>query len=574
VTLPIYGAPWIADPAVTAWGGAVNGDPRHRGAAGLGLLAGIELQERIMDAAARQVGALDIAAQRIRQLTLGLHASRSLWERRLPDDPPVDRLLLYGPALRRIVTPNGPVLDQIAGGERCLPHRLFSSAARRVLRAGPARTALAEPDAARPEELLREANLPPPLPERVADGLPHADLAARDQQRDDLDELVREGLEQGRLSPDALIERFLDTAEDPVWVDLMGHLANFVRDAVERGQPLSYLELVKILVAVEVGDRDEVAQLVRDFDFEAEPDEPSLLDLGDALLTDPPQQRCRPMDDLAQLESKLTAEIDPTVPEPLVQRRVLAGITGLDDQPLAPVEVCVGIDLPVWTFLRNRAPDWLLPGASDLEEDAVVAVESNPTFVDAFLLGLNTQVLCELRWRNIPVISGCTPMRMFWGQVDVATNSRKLDIRGVDTWPATSELGHTDHQPPPPVGTDLVLVFRGSLFRRYPKTLVYVAPTPTVNGQPDWNADPLFGERLLPTFLGSIGEDIAFFRFDLDPQSARAWWVVLEEPPSGYSFRSDVPVGAGVQNGADFADTTFSDPIRVLVRGDRLIPGA
>jgi hypothetical protein len=571
VTLPIYGAAWVADPATTDWGAAVNGDPRHRGAAGLGVWTGIELQEQIMDAAAQQVGALDIAAQQIRQLTLGLNLSRSLWERRLPEDP-AQRLLLYGPALRRLVTPNGPVLDQIAGAPRPLPRLLFSSAARRVLRSGPARTALAQPNAIAPAALLGMANRCPPLPERVVDGLPHADVVAEQLGRDTLDNLILIRLRQGRLEPGPLLQRFLEIAEDPRWEDLLSGLVDRVRQSAAAGR-LLYFQLVEVLIAVEVGDREEVQRLVEGFDFQAEPDEQSLLELGDTMPAEPPRRRCRPVD-LSGLEPVLTRSIDPTVDEPLVQRRVLDGITGLDDQPLAPTEVCVGIDLPVWTFLRDRAPDWLLPGVNDLEEDAAVALESNPTFVDAFLLGLNTQVLSELRWRNVPVATGCTPMRMFWGQVDVATNSRKPDIRGVETWPAASELGDPDHQPPPPVGTDLVLVLRSDLFRRFPKTLIYAAPAPIVNGQPDWNADPPFGgDRLLPTFQGSIGEDITFFRFDVDPQTARGWWIVLEEPPPGYGFRNDVPVGAEVQNGADFADVTFNDPVRVLLRGDRLVPG-
>src|SRR3712207_6341889 len=143
-------------------------------------------------------------------------------------------------------------------------------------------------------------------------------------------------------------------------------------------------------------------------------------------------------------------------------------ITGLGDQPLAPTEICLGIDFPIWTFLRDHAPDWLLPGVSAIEKDDVVALESNPTFVDAFLLGLNTQVLSELRWRNVPIATGCTPMRMFWGQIDVAANRHRPDIRGVETWPANSPLGHGTHQPPPPASTDLVVVFRSDLFRRYP----------------------------------------------------------------------------------------------------------
>jgi hypothetical protein len=114
-----------------------------------------------------------------------------------------------------------------------------------------------------------------------------------------------------------------------------------------------------------------------------------------------------------------------------------------------------------------------------------------------------------------------------------------------------------------------IWVFRTALFRRYPKTLVYLVSPAEQNGQPDWNADP-GTDRVLPVFQGSIGEDIVFFRFDIAPADARARWLVLEEPPSGVTFRSDVPVAQ--DDGAAFAIATIDQPLRVLIRGDSLIP--
>jgi hypothetical protein len=573
VSLPRYGEPWAPDPSTVPWGAAANGDPRHRGTAGLGLWAGIELQDTIVDAAADQVGALDIAEQRIRQLSLGLAAVRSLWNRRLPSDP-AQRLQLYGPSMRRMPAAGGSVLDAISGAGRPLPPRLFSSAARRVLRPGPARTALADPQANRPDRVLDQANTCPRPPERVVDGLPHGDLVSKIFDLPSLEELAdkdpsREGLQ-------AFLERFIVTVEESEFLDLLEQIVEFVRERFEEPESLPLLVLLEILIAINNADKEELGRLVETFPFEPEePEIESLVDFARGLSSDPPKRPCRPVD-LTQLEETLTASIDPTVDQPLVVRRVLAGISGLDmTQPLAPVEVCVGLDLPVWTFLRDQAPDWLLPGVNSLEEDAVVGMESNPTFVDAFLLGLNTQVLSELRWRNLRIATGCTPMRTFWGQIDLAGDRSMPDIRGVDIWSDDSTLGDPSHQPPPvTAANDLVLVFRSDLFRRYPNTLVYAAPVALDGGEPDWEAEPPFGDgdRLYPTFQGSIGEDITFFRFELQPVDAREYWIALEEPPSGYSFRNDAPVAEDVNDGANFADLTFSNPTRVLIRGESLIP--
>jgi hypothetical protein len=189
--------------------------------------------------------------------------------------------------------------------------------------------------------------------------------------------------------------------------------------------------------------------------------------------------------------------------------------------------------------------------------------------VDAFLLGFNKQLISELRWRNVPLSAGCTPARMFWAPIDYATGKRARDIHGVATWTAASQLGDAAHQDGVVGGSDLILVLRTALFRRYPKTLVYLVAPAMQNGQPNWNDDP-DTDRLLPVFHGSIGDDIVFFRFDIAPADARARWLVLEEPPSGVTFRSD-QISQGT-DGASFAIATIDKPLRVLIRGDNLIP--
>jgi hypothetical protein len=238
--------------------------------------------------------------------------------------------------------------------------------------------------------------------------------------------------------------------------------------------------------------------------------------------------------------------------------------------------------LPAWKFLRDHAPDWLLPGANALAEDSVVAVQTNPTFVDAFLLGLNTQTLGELRFRNIPIVSGCTPLRQFWARTNPATESYDDDIIGIRNWAANTPLGSVQHQTPAAANADLVLVFRSPIFRRYPHTLVYLTPAPLgAGGQPDWAAEPDFANRLPPSFQGSITPDLTFFGFDLDPALGKTRWVVLEEPPHGVRFFNAPPPGFplarvtafnNATDGGTFAGAAFADPFRVLIRGQALIP--
>jgi hypothetical protein len=276
--------------------------------------------------------------------------------------------------------------------------------------------------------------------------------------------------------------------------------------------------------------------------------------------------------DLAALASGVAAAFDPTANTAAARVRVLDHIAGLDpQQPLAPLEACVGIDRPVWRDVDGAFPEWLLPGLSGVPEDAVIALETNPVFVASLLLGMNTQLLGELRWRNVPVSTGCTPLRGFWHRSDPATGNRVDDVQGVANWADTAGLGDAANRPPQLSGRDLVVAVRGRLFLRYPATAVYLMSA-AVGGSANFDVDPApDAARVLPTFQGRIGADVSFFGFGgFDPDAIGSFWLVFEEPPAGYRFANDA---SSAPTPAEWAVASFARPVRVLIRGDRLVPG-
>ncbi len=121
-----------------------------------------------------------------------------------------------------------------------------------------------------------------------------------------------------------------------------------------------------------------------------------------------------------------------------------------------------------------------------------------------------------------------------------------------------------------------MVAFRTSLFRRYPATVVYLYPAQD-NTFPEPNPNtPLVAGREDPTFTGTIGPDITFFGFGLDPAKLKDYWVVLEEPPAGYRFYHEnsippadaVTLDAGEMEDGDaaqFAYNRFATPVRVLI---------
>ena len=210
----------------------------------------------------------------------------------------------------------------------------------------------------------------------------------------------------------------------------------------------------------------------------------------------------------------------------------------------------------------------MLPGAGDLPEDSVVALATNPTFVESLLVGANHQASAELRWRNIPLVTRWSPLRKFWQRA-----AGELDIMPIKSWPTADSLGDASLVPDGH-GAEAVVAFRTSLFRRYPATVVYLYPQ-TGNWTAPAATDDLTPKRIEPVFTGTIGKDITFFGFPVAPEALADHWVVLEEPPAGYRFYSvgttpplpaaQPPAGDPDATSAFFAYRRFAVPVRVLI---------
>ena len=537
ITTPRYDAAFsdtIANdvPPADGWIDELRRDPRLRGSAGLGAWNAIAWQDRIADAAAAKAGDLAIARDRIGHVAFGVEASRSLWRRRLPADP-VERLAVLAPALGRLVTTTETsVLDDIAGRTPDLTRALLSSAARRVLRPGPARTALTANGSAPFGAVLAAANEchEPPDP------------AAIERRNGDSLRAIKQAVLDAAGEDDELAARVLDAlGENPSPGQVAAALRALAPD--ESGRP----------------NRDAIERFLRGGEV-PEPDR-TMLEWPVWMNEHDSRRPCKPVD-LGRLSKVVADAIDPTVQRPPAVERVLSTLPGITH--IGPVEIEPELDLPLWSFLSERAPDWLLPGAGDLTDGEVIAVSTNPTFVEALLVGANHQAVGELRWRNFPLVTRWSPLRKFWQRP-----AGQMDILPIKTWPAAAALG-TAALVPPERSAEAVVVFKTTLFRRYPSTVVYLYPVvPDSDWKPPDESDDLTGDRKLPTFTGTIGKDITFFGFGVAPDALKTHWVVLEEPPAGYRFYQKPEVGpfAGVagDSASNFAYQRFALPVRVLI---------
>jgi hypothetical protein len=582
IGLPDLAASWPSDgtaPASPGWRDALMADYRSRAVAGLGERAGIVYQDLLAEQAGRIAGAFEEAADRLRRLSGGLLASRSLWKRRIPADQ-TRRLAILGPALRDVLTATGPVAESMEHPGRALDRSLFSSAAHRALRPRPA-AAAANPLSSDVGGTLPLAAAAPSPPDRSSPRALHTDAFARAAGRRPLDDVVHGAVPDMTRLRDATTRLVAGLDRR----DLDHDTATFVQASLARVTgAIASNRLVAIMPLLGLLDSGQrlTARAARALAsaLDAPPDAGDLAAVAE-LVSRRPVQPVTTAFDLVAAGAAIGPAFDPTLPRPSIADRVLSGVLDGGDVlgvvPDGPVEMAPDLDLPAWRFVRDDEPEWLLPGAAEIPDDSVVALTTNPAFADTFLLGLNAQIVSELRFRNYPLIPGWTPVRTFWDRANASSGDADDDIVRIDSWPTLSPFGDATHQTPSASSADLVVLFNTSLFREYPGTVVSLVPVArTSGGAPDWTADPPFDHRLLPSFLGRISPDRTFFGFDLDPALGREHWVVLEETVTGRRFlnASAAPAAAiSARNGADLASATVSPPRRVLIRGDVLLAG-
>ena len=225
---------------------------------------------------------------------------------------------------------------------------------------------------------------------------------------------------------------------------------------------------------------------------------------------------------LAPARAQLQARLDPSL---TIAARFGARIPlGKGTDPLQPLSMAPQFPQPMFSALADVAASWMLPGIDKMPDNAAVLLQTNPRFVEAFMVGLNEAFAGELLWREFPVGRTATYFQNFWG-------GSAPDIPAINSFDPSGHLG--DHVADHATGGNLVLLIRADLFRRYPNTIVSAV-------QATWTgtARQLGATRKWPLFRGSFGTDLNFFGFDIsDPRGPDSpavggdagWYFVLEE---------------------------------------------
>ena len=176
---------------------------------------------------------------------------------------------------------------------------------------------------------------------------------------------------------------------------------------------------------------------------------------------------------------------------------------------------------PTYKYLKEFSEEFVIPGIGDIPMDSVSVFSTNPSFIESYLAGLNTEMGRELLWREYPTDQRGSYFRKFWdSEVSMKdiVDDNFYDITPVHTW--TGELGSNMRQ-----GKDSLLIFtiKGRLMKLYPTTRICLWPAKLVSkNKIDFDKSATFDNKLIlrPIMESFLNEDVLMVGFKIDPATA------------------------------------------------------
>ncbi|WPB82159.1 DUF3892 domain-containing protein [Archangium violaceum] len=217
---------------------------------------------------------------------------------------------------------------------------------------------------------------------------------------------------------------------------------------------------------------------------------------------------------------------------------------------LRPLLAGVSFPQPTYELLRRISPESVLPGVELIPPDSITLLRANPAFVEAFLVGMNTEMSREMLWREFPADPRHTYFRQFWDVRGALASGSKppADIPLISRWEDGWLGSHATGVGGAGAG-NLLLVIRGELLRRYPSTRLTARRAAWDPAEPGRRI--LTATELQPLFSGWHAPDLLLFGFPLSARDARGsttdpgWFFVLSEHLAAGRFGLDDPPEAG-----------------------------
>lgn len=604
ISPPLYGK-WYAKAEKldvqngTGWINDLNRDPRYRTPAGVGTQVIQKDQENLMQQAWSQLGDLLRANQKIRQLQLGLMSSFVMYQKNILPQSSDQLLIFTQPVQSRVLGSPVTIAKQVQ--ESRLPQAALDPSFRKITRNRGTIMRKVAPDEPAGNRavvtLLNEGKLTaaptPPAPtgqlllDTIADSIDVSGLP------DWLRRLLRN--KNARWILIAIIalafvlmfataafvvfipiivvaaatlpfvetlrarietvETFRESGFTPAVVDTVPARPNFV--LTEFNQPMP-----------------RVAGAANADSVEAANFRLALRDAFNVHQTLPPSPPERVGIGITSTATKLKEVLNPSVAITKRAEFVLKIPAGIKDSYLLPRKTLVTVmahpvfTQPMYRPMRDLSSEFLVPNLELIPNNTISLMETNQRFIEAYMVGLNHEMACELLWREFPTDQRGSYFRQFWDVGDVVNQNPALsqsqveesllDITKLHTWEPVTDLGEHQNRPLPPGGdkeeSRLVLVVRGDLLKKYPTVVIYAQRAKWTEVEPNHfireldNGDPTQTIKN-PIFKAEIDPDIRFLGFELTKKIAKGnsnpqvadpgWFFVLQERPGEPRFGLD-----------------------------------
>ena len=539
------------------WVHELNLDPRHRSAANAGTQVIQKSQEEYMDAAWAQVGDVVEANRKLRWAQFARQISYAWHIRRvLPTAATQDRFLRLTRPMHRRITINSKTIRATVA-QSTITASLLSAAATRMLR--PRGRLMRFAGEVKRDEFLANLNVGKVTaapPKRAPDGLISVEEIGARGVSDALGRSTHQEIDRDLVEA---LGRILVDPDAGAFEELRKPETFAATDPERKDRRVEKTKQEADRMYGAVADWLALLAASRKACERAEP-KPVELDLlvSNALEALSPLTtiRGRALGGLAipgRLEAALEEEFDEIMHHPV-------------------------IDIPMYKPLEELSKEFFMPNLALIPQNSVTAVETNQSFIEAYMVGLNHEFSRELLWREYPTDQRGSVFRQFWdvkGLVAPTGMSAEdfresvRDIPKIHRWPRASRLGaHDNREPPGGQKENVVLVIRGELLKKYPNTVIYahravwqpktgggfdatkerlLAPVP-----PGEEEQPPASIAQFPLFEAKVDPDIYFFGFNLTeedvlgradqspPTPANAgWFFVLKERPGEPRFGLD-----------------------------------
>jgi hypothetical protein len=281
--------------------------------------------------------------------------------------------------------------------------------------------------------------------------------------------------------------------------------------------------------------------------------------------------------DITAMRSTLLARLNPstTIPARTLAMIGISRFTWNPTDPITPIMAAPDFPQPMYIPLRELSQQYILPGVDLIRPNSLGLLQTNHAFIEAYMVGLNHEMARQLLVNAYPTDQRGSYFRQFW---DVSAYVRQpgdptdraalvellKDVPPIPTWPRNSRLGDNENRKGV-VASNLVLVIRGELLKRYPNTIIFAGKAvlnPATNelhldetrGAEQTYKYPIFGPiKLAPDITGygfnltkdeALGNDPSaphgyFFGFQQVPTEPRFGLEPIEDP-AGVHYWSEL----------------------------------